>query len=78
MTWPVCEACWPVYESWSAPRPEAGDWFDRGWMDTCRKTDVIVSVEAKRGRIESYLTTRRETLDRILTRCQQEHQQHAG
>lgn len=47
-------------------------------MDTCRKADAIVSIEAKRGRIQDYLAVRRETLDRILTRCQEEHQQHAG
>lgn len=77
MTWPVCEACWPVYESWAAPRPEAGDEFDRGWMDMCRKTDVIVSVEAKKGRIQDYLKVRRKTLDRIVNRCQAEHQDAA-
>lgn len=74
MTWPVCPACWPVYESWLLPRPEAGDEFDRGWMDTCRKTDSIVSIEAKRGRINDYMDVRRQTLDRILTRCHAEHQ----
>jgi hypothetical protein len=74
MTWPVCDACWPVYESWLLPRPEAGEKFDRGWMDTCRKTDVIVSVDAKRGRVADYNRTRRATLDRIMNRCQTEHQ----
>lgn len=43
-------------------------------MDTCRKTDAIVSIDAKKGRVRDYMTVRKQTLNRILTRCQKEHQ----